>query len=114
MVPGHAYSIFGAKKVGNNYLYQVRNPWGLQRKEKDGYKTKPWFKQVDKAAADKLMTFWIDETDFYNFFKAIEIAHFNDGYQAESSGFQTITKTKDWFILKVDIKVNGTNALTVC
>lgn len=79
IVPGHAYSIIGAKQYKNTRLLNIRNPWGQFEwggKWSDQDKAS-WTREMVQAFKPEFNTadgsFWMDYSEFFNYFDSMTI-----------------------------------------
>ena len=85
LVPGHAYTLLGVKKVGNVRLVHLRNPWGNTEWSGDySDSSRKWTANlkkecnVEKSKDDG--SFWMTFEDFSKYFLVAGICHLYQDY----------------------------------
>jgi len=108
IVPGHAYSIIGAKQYKNIRLVKVRNPWGDfewggKWSDKD---TVSWTKEMINAFKPEFDTkdgtFWISYEEFFKYFDSVSIWQIKNWKEIRLKGkfikVQEEEKDNEWVI----------------
>ena len=85
LVPGHAYTLLGVKKVGNLRLVHLRNPWGNTEWSGDySDSSRKWTTNLKKECGfDKSKddgSFWMTFEDFTKYFLVAGICHLYQDY----------------------------------
>lgn len=121
LVPNHAYSIIGLFSIhhptkGDFTLVRLRNPWGRKEWKGAWSEDSPLWTQelknqlkVRKQEEDGI--FYMEFTDFYQFFTDVAICYFHDDYLYSS---KTITiRQKNACYFKVVVQTSGLYYFTI-
>lgn len=91
LVPGYSYTIIQLHEYNSEYVLHIRNPWGVFEWNGDWspISTK-WSKAAIKQLSPELEeddgTFWMNLTDFYKYFTALNISRIHTFYEARVQG----------------------------
>ncbi|OMJ79270.1 hypothetical protein SteCoe_20738 [Stentor coeruleus] len=91
LMPGYSYTILQLRETRNEYLINIRNPWGYFEWEGDWSNKSPlWTPELINSLHPELGeddgTFWMSFRDFLNYFNSINICRVKTFYEARVHG----------------------------